>query len=86
MPLPLLDPRIIAFELKRPTQKDEMLIPFSPICSAALSCNAAAHPILNSCQGQSFAFYTLKYMMKDAIALVNPLSCLAEAKKAMMEI
>ena len=79
-PLPAIDPRIISFELKRPTEYDRMIVPFSPICSSALACNTAVHPVFNPCSAQSVAFYTLKYMTKDSIQIVNSLSCIREAK------
>ena len=82
MPLPLPDPRIISFDLKRPTENDKMIIPFSRVCSATLACNTAAHPILSPAQAQSIAFYTLKYITKDSVAVVNALSCLSEAKRS----
>jgi len=90
-PFDIPDIRTIVYSLKRPYNqglsvsdplynRNGLVVPFNPACSAVLGCNTAMMLLGSIEQCKTAIFYTLDYMTKDAQALENSLSVIYNAK------
>ena len=90
-PFDMQDIRTIVYSLKRPFNQElnvsdplynrnGLVVPFNPACSAVLGCNTAMMLLGSIEQCKTAIFYTLDYMTKDAQALENSLSVIYNAK------
>ena len=69
----------IVFLMKRPTERDKMVVSYNPTITAALKCNTCIVPLLSDCQVENTIFYLAKYMAKSDLKIITTLSLLHEA-------